>query len=243
MSTSGGNHDDMGQPRMNQDEVEAALAFGSFSDPELAAVFATLRATAEVPLHEPTAIDQIRRVSEAARLASPSHSAGARFKRRTKRRWAAALSAGVAWKLMVASAALAASGAAAAAGALPDQVQSVVSNAASRFGIEIPNGADQPDLGQSDQGNVSEPEQPDRDHVDHPAVNSDQPQGNADWPEEQSDQPDVELPELDDSDQDSDQVPAGSETGEVNDDQQESDSGQSDGSDNRDGEPNDSSSK
>jgi len=188
---------------MNDDEVEAALSGGAIADSELAAVIASVRAAGNAPLQEQSAIDQIRMVSEAARLSNKTGAqAPTRLRSPSKRRWAVALTAGVVWRVAVASVALAASGAAAAAGALPDPVQSAVSSAASRFGIEIPDGVDQPNLGQSDQGRVSQPGTPDQDHIDDPGIDqTDQPEGNADWPPEQSNQPDADQSQNDEADQ------------------------------------------
>lgn len=218
---------------MNEGEVEAILS-GAVSDPELAAALASLRAVANVPLQERTATDHIRMVAHAARSANPSARTHAKFKSRSKRRWATALTAGVAWKIVVASAALAASSAAAATGTLPDPVQSAVSAAVSRFGIVIPDGVDQPDLGQSDQGEVSQPGLPDQDHVDDPSVDeTDQPQGSADWPGEQSDQAEVDQAETDapDESDESEQVSDltdEEQNGQADEDEPDSDNGQSD---------------
>ena len=56
------------------------------------------------------------------------------------RRVLTAVSAGLGWKILAASAALAATGTAAFTGSLPDPVQEALSNAASYIGITLPDG-------------------------------------------------------------------------------------------------------
>jgi hypothetical protein len=141
-------------------------------------------------------------VSTAAGLLKSGFPAPVKSRSRSKTRWTTALTAGAAWKIVVASAALAATSAAAGAGALPDPVQSAVSTAASRIGIEIPDGVDEPDLGQSDQGEISQPERPDQDSSDDVGIDhTDQSQGTAVRPKEQANESDPGQPQTDLSDE------------------------------------------
>jgi hypothetical protein len=209
MITRGGNQG-MGHRTMNEEEAEAILSGDAVAHPELAAVLSAFQTAATAPLPEQTAIDQIRMVSKAARLVNTGVRAPVSYRSRTKRRWATALTTDAAWKIVVASAALAAASGAAAAGALPDPLQLAVSAAASRLGIEIPNGVDRPNLDESVPGEISQPGRPDQDHSDKLGIDStDQPHGAEDIPVVQFNEPDTDQTQtglLDQSDEEFEQT-------------------------------------